>query len=70
MRKSGIQFLELHERSFRIRIAQEIQVFKVGKAGVAYYLFMPGKKPRIESGVMTDVDLLQFANEYFGTSIR
>jgi hypothetical protein len=26
----------------------------------------PGKKPRVEYGVMADADLLQVANEYFG----
>ncbi len=31
---------------------------------------MPGKKPRIEYGVMTDADLLQVANDYFGTSAK
>jgi hypothetical protein len=70
LKKAGIEFSEVYARSFRVRIGQETTVFRPVKGGVGYYLIAPGKKPRIEHGVMTNGDLLQVANEYFGTSAK
>lgn len=42
-------------------------MFTPTKEKVGYYLISPGKKPRIEYGVMTDTDLLQVAKDYFGS---
>ncbi len=66
-RKAGIEFHELYGRFFQLRDGKRVTTFRPGKVGVGYYLVAPGKKPRIEYGVMTDADLLQLANEYFGT---
>jgi len=38
--------------------------------GMSDYLIVPGKKPRIEYGLITDIDLLQVANEHFGTAAK
>lgn len=70
LKKTGIEFQEVYAQSFRVRIGQEATVFRPAKGNVGYYLIVPGKKPRIEYGVMTNTDLLQVANEYFGTSAK
>ena len=65
LRKEEIEFHELYAHSFRLRIGSKLTTFRPVKVDVGYYLVAPGKKPRIEYGVMTDSDLLQVANEYF-----
>lgn len=70
LRKTGIELQELYAQSFRVRIGLEATVFRPAKGNVGYYLIVPGKKPRIEYGIMTNTDLLQVANEYFGTSAK
>jgi uncharacterized protein YecT (DUF1311 family) len=67
LKKIGIEFSEVYARSFRVRIGQEVTVFTPTKENVGYYLIVPGKKPRIEYGVMTNTDLLQVAKDYFGS---
>jgi len=69
LRKAGIEFHELYMRSFRLRAGKKITAFRSAK-GVGYYLVEPGKKPRIEYGVMSDLDLLMVAKEYFGISAQ
>jgi PP-loop superfamily ATP-utilizing enzyme len=66
LRKEGIEFHELYAHSFRLRIGSKLTTFRPAKVDVGYYLVAPGKKPRIEYGVMTDSGLLQVANAYFG----
>jgi hypothetical protein len=70
LKKTGIEFQEVYALSFRVRIGKEATVFRPAKGNAGYYLIVPGKKPRIEYGVMTSADLLQVANEYFGTSSK
>ena len=67
LRKAGIEFHELYAHSFRLRVGKQLTTFRPVKMDVGYYLIAPGKKPRIEYGVMTDSDLLQVTNQYFGT---
>jgi hypothetical protein len=50
------------------RMGKAATTFKPTKVDVGYYLVAPGRKPRVEYGVMTDADLLQVADEYFGTA--
>jgi len=69
-RKAGIEFHELYAHSFRLRDGNKLTTFRPGKVGVGYYFVEPGKNPRVEYGVMTDADLLQLANEYFGISAK
>jgi hypothetical protein len=70
LRKAGVQFEELYVHSFRLRVGNSVTGFRPAKVDVGYYFVMPGKKPRIECGVLTDVDILEEAQEYFGNSIR
>jgi hypothetical protein len=66
LKKAGIEFHELYTYSFRLRVGNRLTTFRPDKVNVGYYLVAPGKRPRVEYGVMTDADLLQAANEYFG----
>jgi hypothetical protein len=66
LRKAGIDFHQVNASSFRIRIGTKLTAFRTGDK-VGYYLVAPGKKPRIEHGVETDVGLLEIASEYFGS---
>lgn len=66
LRKAGIAFHELYAHSFRIRMGMKLTTFRPGKIEVGYYLVAPGKEARVEHGVLTDVDILEVANEYFG----
>ena len=65
LRKAGVDFHEVYAHSFRIRLGTRTTTFRPVKVDVGYYFVAPGKKPRVEYGVMTDADLLQVANEYF-----
>lgn len=66
LKQRGIEFQELYVDSFTIVNGKTVTSFKPAKTQVGYYLIAPGRKPRIEYGVTTDVDLLQIADEYFG----
>lgn len=67
---AGIEFHELYAHSFRLRVGKRLTTFRPTKTEVGYYLVSPGKKPRIEYGVMTHLDLIETANEYFGIYIK
>jgi hypothetical protein len=69
LRAAGIEFHELSAHSFRLRVGKRLTTFRPAK-GVGYYLVEPGKKPRIEYGVMTDADLIALAKEYFEISAK
>jgi hypothetical protein len=64
--KTGIDFHEIYVRSFRIRIGSKTTTFRVGKVGVGYYFVAPGKRPRVEYGVLQASNILEIAEQYFG----
>jgi hypothetical protein len=66
LQQEGIEFHEVYARSFQLRIGKTLITFHPEKADVGYYLVSPGKKPRVEYGVLTDTDLLEIAHKYFG----
>jgi hypothetical protein len=68
LKKAGVDFHELYTHAFRVRVGKAVTTFRPVKVDVGYYFIVPGKEPRIEYGVMTDADLLQVANEYFGAT--
>jgi hypothetical protein len=70
LKKKEIKLQEAYAQSFKVRNGQEATVFRPAKGNVGYYLIVPGKNPRIEYGIMTSTDVLQVANEYFGTSSK
>lgn len=68
LKRAGIQFRVVNERSFQLRINGRVVVVRVGEDS-GYCLIGPGKKPYIERGVMTDDDLVVEARKYFGIAI-
>jgi hypothetical protein len=70
LQRRSIEFQEIYATSFRLRDGKQVVLFRPGKVKVGYYFVAPGKKPRIKYGVMTDADILQMADEYFGTAAR
>lgn len=66
LEKAGVDFHVVYAPSFQIRINTKTTTFRPTQAKVGYYIAAPGKRPRIEYGVMTDTDLLQVADKYFG----
>ncbi len=70
LEKAGVNFKEVYAHSFRIRVGKTVTTFRPVRVEVGYYFVAPGKEPRIEYGVMSDVGLLQIANEYFGVQKR
>jgi len=66
LRKAAVDFQELYVNWFKVRIGSKVTIFRPGKVDVGYYFVAPGKKPRIEYGVMTNLDLFRVAHEYFG----
>jgi hypothetical protein len=60
-----IQFQEIYATSFDVRIHGKTTTFRPKKIKVGYYFVAPDKAPRIQYGVMTDIDILQVATEYF-----
>lgn len=67
--KAGIEFHVVYADAFRVRAGAKVKTFSIAKEGVGYYLVAPGKKPLVEHGVMTDTDLLQVADQYFGLPV-
>ena len=69
LHKAGVELQEAYARSFRIRCGNTVSIFRTSKISIGYYFIAPGKKPHIEYGVMTDVDILDVARKYFGMVI-
>ena len=70
LKRGGIDFHELYVHSFRISVSGRRTVaFRPQGVRVGYYFISPGKRPRIEYGVMTDSDLFEIAREYFGITV-
>jgi hypothetical protein len=66
LEERGIELRQVYAHSFSIRTGKAVTTFKPTNVDVGYYLVAPGRKPRVQYGVMTDADLLQLADEYFG----
>src|ERR1700688_2288035 len=62
---AGIQFREIYATSFEVQVHGKATAFRPNKIKVGYYCVAPDKSPRIQYGVMTDVDILRVATEYF-----
>ena len=68
LKRRGVEFHELYARSFQLKDGGKLVTFRPGKVKVGYYLVAPGKRPLIRYAVMTDMDLLQLTEKYFGIS--
>jgi|SRR5579871_6238330 len=70
LRRVGVDFIETYTRQFIVHAGSKTLAFRSGKdRDVGYYFIAPGKKPRIEYGVMADDEILDVAHEYFGVPI-
>jgi hypothetical protein len=65
---AGISFHEVYDRSFRVRLGTRVTTFRFEKRQLGYYFIAPGKKPRVEYGVETDLEAL--AADYFGFAVK
>jgi hypothetical protein len=70
LKKAGIEFQQVSGRSFQIRDGMKTRTFQASKIAVGYYFIAPGKGPHVEYGVMTDEDLADAAQRYFGIPIQ
>ncbi len=68
--KAGIEVHDVYARSFQVRDGMKTTTFQTKKIGIGYYLVSPGKKPRVEYGLMSDSDLVRVASEYFDMTIK
>jgi hypothetical protein len=69
LKKAGIEFPQISGRSFQIRDGTKTRLFQTGKIGTGCYFISPSKEPHVEYGVMTDEDLVDAAQKYFGVPI-
>lgn len=65
--KMGVNYKEVRASGFVVKVGNAATSFRPSK-GVGYYFVAPGRKPRVEYGVMTDRDLVQAAHNYFGAN--
>lgn len=68
--KAGIEVHDVYAHSFKVRDGMTTTTFQTKKSGIGYYLVSPGKKPRVEYGLMSDSDLIRVASEYFDMRIQ
>ena len=66
--KRGITFKEVYADRFTLRQGKVTTMFGTKTMKVGYCLATPGKEPYVQSGVLTDADLLRLADKYFGKS--
>jgi hypothetical protein len=70
LQNAGVELEEVYAREFQIALDGKTTNFRPPKAEPGYYFAMPGRKPRIEYGVMNDSDILRVAREYFGNAVK
>lgn len=61
----GITFKEVYADAFTLRQGKVTTMYALRKMKVGYCLVAPSKEPYVQSGVLTDADLLQLADKYF-----
>jgi hypothetical protein len=65
--RSGIELHVLYTHSFEVRVGKTVTTFRPSKEQNWILLRCTRKESRIEYGVMTHVERLDIAHEYFGT---
>jgi len=68
--KAGIDFQVVYAAAFQIRFGAKLTTFRPGPVKVGYYFIAPGKRPRVEYGVETDIGLRRIASDYFGITLK
>jgi hypothetical protein len=70
LESGGVDLQVVYTREFRVIVNGTATTFKPSKAEPGYYYVAPGRKPRIEFGVMNDTDMVRVAHEYFGPAMK
>lgn len=70
LRGENIAFQVVYARSFEVVLDGSLVKFRPPKSAPGYYFAMPGKRPRVEYGVMSDKDIERVAQEYFGRAMK
>ena len=70
MKRAGIHFEVASAVRFRLKNAGVTHTFTPAKTFVGYYLVAPGKKPRVEYGVLDDLSLMEIAKQYFRLPVQ
>jgi len=66
LQQKGIDLKVTYAEIFRVSTGGETKLFRPEARQDGYYFIAPGKQPHFEYGVMTDSDLLEAADRYFG----
>ena len=67
LQQKGIDLHETYAETFRISRGGSMKVFRPKDRQNGYYFVAPGRPSHFEYGVMTDSDLIDSADQYFGT---
>ena len=70
LRGEKVAFQVVYTRSFELVQDGRLVKFRPPKAAPGYYFAMPGRRPRVEYGVMSDKDVERVAQEYFGGAMK
>jgi hypothetical protein len=70
LEQAGADLEVVYSRSFQTVLDGKMTTFRPARAEPGYYFATPGKRPRIEYGVMSDKDILRVAHEYFGSAMK
>ncbi|HEX5236449.1 MAG TPA: hypothetical protein VFW25_14100 [Silvibacterium sp.] len=70
LRAEKVEFQTVYTRSFEVVQDGRLVKFRPPKSAPGYYFAMPGRKPRVEYGVMSDKDIERIAQEYFGGAMK
>jgi hypothetical protein len=65
LEKAGIVVREVNTEKVEIFDGNKKIIFQPRKGEFGYYFIAPGRQPKVEYGVMTDMDLLDVAGQYF-----
>lgn len=65
LKKAGIDFEVISATKFKIKDGKVVRTLSSGKVGIGYYFIMPGKKPLVRYGVMTDDEIVEVTGKYF-----
>lgn len=69
LKEAGVDFEVVAARQFQVNNGSGSETFKTGKIGIGYYFVLPGKRPHVQYGVMTDDEILEAAAKYLQVRI-
>lgn len=66
LEKAGISVHEIYARKFEVVTGKKRKIFKPAKIEVGYFFVKSGKSPKVEYGVMSNMGIVDAAENYFG----